>query len=231
MDDTSFPSPNHIYNSGNTLVTRSNTLFSTFSSMGLSCFCLAQYLWGASPYFTPIAILIVASIMIWICCLSFSDRLTSKSSLWSYLSHCSNVCVIPNFGEIFLCAHWLSLKHHADILLLLLFLVTHVYIFFHIFKKHFPSYHPSIINKCSHWCKSNTALVIVIASAVVAAIVWYYCPEESALGDLALNLLAGFISSIITIAVIEKIIQHQKERNEKPLREALYRDTQIFRAC
>ena len=228
MDDSNFTNPSQTFNSGNTFATRSNTLFSIYSSLGLTLFCLAKHLWGASQYFIPSAILIISSIIIWMCYLSFSARFTSNSLIWNYLSNCSNVSVILNFAEIFLCAHWLSLNSHADILLLNLLLIIHIYVYFHMFKKYFPSYHTSIINKICNWCKLNTALVIIIAFTIATTIVWYYCPKESAFADLTLNLLAGFISSIITIAVIEKIIQRQKERNEKPLKEALYRDVQLF---
>ena len=78
------------------------------------------------------------------------------------------------------------------------------------------------------WVKANCALVITTIFAVIMFSLWLISTNEHKFSDLWLNLLAGFISSIITIAVIDNIVKKQKERDEKPFRLALYRDIQLL---
>jgi hypothetical protein len=57
---------------------------------------------------------------------------------------------------------------------------------------------------------------------------WLYFAEEILLEDLWVNLLAGFIASICTITVIDNILKKQIEKDNLPLKLAMYRDVQLF---
>ena len=78
------------------------------------------------------------------------------------------------------------------------------------------------------WIKKNTALVITICFALITLFLWFFSTKNYNFSDLWLNLSAGFIASICTIAVIDNILNKQKIKNEEPLRLALYRDIQLF---
>ena len=77
-------------------------------------------------------------------------------------------------------------------------------------------------------CKQSTPLLITVLFALLAGIGWLLTADTLKISDLCLNLLAGFISSGITIGVIERIIHKQKESKDIPLQKAMYRDVQLF---
>lgn len=85
-----------------------------------------------------------------------------------------------------------------------------------------------ISKKTKLFIKNNIALVITIVFAMITFGLWICSPDEKVLSDLCLNLLAGFISSIFVIAVIDNIVKKQKEAEKTPLKLALYRDVQMF---
>ena len=210
-----------------TLYIRINTIFVILSPFILNLYCILNHLWGTSKYFTPVLILSSSVLLIGISFLLFSPKCICDTSLWNYLIHCSSYVGILNFISIFLDAQYLLL-HKTNIIYLFLLVIIYLYIFIHIYRQYYSPNFSKILDSCWYWFRRNEALAVVIAFTIITAIAWRYCPEESALGDLTLNLFAGFISSIITIAVIEKVIKHQKERDARPLREALYRDVQLF---
>ncbi len=74
----------------------------------------------------------------------------------------------------------------------------------------------------------NKPLSITVAFAIGAFIGWVVCSERLNLGDLFLNLLAGFIASILTISIIDHILKCEHEKNTLPLKLSLYRDVQLF---
>lgn len=74
----------------------------------------------------------------------------------------------------------------------------------------------------------NKPLSITVAFAIGAFIGWVLCSECLNLGDLFLNLLAGFIASILTISIIDHILKCEHEKNTLPLKLSLYRDVQLF---
>ena len=76
--------------------------------------------------------------------------------------------------------------------------------------------------------KRNAALAITVFLACLSLTLWLANPDEKTLGDLWLNLLAGFIASICTIAIVDNIIKRQKKYEQLPIRLALYRDVQLF---
>lgn len=79
-----------------------------------------------------------------------------------------------------------------------------------------------------NWLSKNKPLLITIAFAIISFVLWLIFSNELNWGDLFLNLLAGFIASILTIAVIDHILKREQEQNELPLKLALYRDVQLF---
>lgn len=79
-----------------------------------------------------------------------------------------------------------------------------------------------------NWLSQNKPLLITVAFAIVSFVFWLIFSNELNWGDLFLNLLAGFIASILTIAVIDHILKREQEQNELPLKFALYRDVQLF---
>ena len=74
----------------------------------------------------------------------------------------------------------------------------------------------------------NKPLLITVAFAIGAFIGWVKCSEHLNLGDLFLNLLAGFIASILTILIIDHILKREHEKNTLPLKLSLYRDVQLL---
>ena len=57
---------------------------------------------------------------------------------------------------------------------------------------------------------------------------WLLSSNELSVSDLWLNLLAGFIASICTIAVIDNIIKRQKKEELLPILISQYREIQLF---
>ncbi len=78
------------------------------------------------------------------------------------------------------------------------------------------------------YIKENIALIITIVFTIISLILWIFSTKELDLSDLWLNLLSGFIASVCTIFVIDNILKKQKEKDEKPLRLAFYREVQLF---
>ena len=74
----------------------------------------------------------------------------------------------------------------------------------------------------------NWALAITIVLAVVSLFLWVITPDTSQLDGLWVNLLAGFVASICTIAIIDKILKLQKQKEELPLQLSAYREIQLF---
>ena len=86
----------------------------------------------------------------------------------------------------------------------------------------------SLSKKIGKAINYNAVLVITMILALVTFGLWFFPSEEKDFGDLWLNLSAGFMSSIFTIVVIDKILKKQKEKEDKPIQLALYRDVQLL---
>lgn len=76
--------------------------------------------------------------------------------------------------------------------------------------------------------KKNMALGFTIAFAIITLILWLCSVDEIDFSDLWLNLLAGFIATICTITIIDSNLRKQKEKEDIPIRLALYRDVQLL---
>lgn len=99
--------------------------------------------------------------------------------------------------------------------------------------EHPENYEPTkqsgtVTKRIWQWTKVNCALVVTTILAITMFVLWQISTDTHNYSDLWLNLLAGFITSIITITVIDNIIKKQQEKKEKPFRIALYRDIQFF---
>ncbi len=74
----------------------------------------------------------------------------------------------------------------------------------------------------------NKPLLITVVFAILALCGWLIFSDNLNFGDLFLNLLAGFIASILTISIIDHILKHEHEKDTLPLKLSLYRDVQLF---
>lgn len=86
----------------------------------------------------------------------------------------------------------------------------------------------NMMSKIKAWLKKNVALGATIVFAIFTLVLWLFSVETIDFSDLWLNLLAGFISTICTITVIDSTLKKQKEKEDIPIRLALYRDVQLL---
>jgi len=73
----------------------------------------------------------------------------------------------------------------------------------------------------------NLSIVVLSVLSVLCLLI---CKLDGGIkiGDLCLNLCAGFIASIATITIIDRLFKKQKEKDELPLRKVAYREVQSF---
>lgn len=74
----------------------------------------------------------------------------------------------------------------------------------------------------------NKALAATTALAVIFLFLWVVTAQEIRWSDLFLNLLACFITSSITIGVIERITRKIEKEKALPIRQSIYRDVQLY---
>lgn len=85
-----------------------------------------------------------------------------------------------------------------------------------------------IIKKMCKWVENNVGLSITIILACVSLILWICSVGKMDFSDLWINLTAGFVSSICTMVLIDNTLKKRKEKEEVPLKLALYRDVQLL---
>lgn len=85
-----------------------------------------------------------------------------------------------------------------------------------------------MVKKFTKWIAQNIALSFTLFFAAITLILWLGSMGKINFSDLWLNLFAGFVASICTIAVIDSALKKQKEKEDLPLKLALYRDVQLF---
>lgn len=85
-----------------------------------------------------------------------------------------------------------------------------------------------MLNKLKRWFKKNVALGFTLLFALITLVLWLFSVDEINFSDLWLNLLAGFVATICTITIIDSTLKKQKEKEELPIRLALYRDVQLL---
>lgn len=205
-----------------------NNLFSAYGAFITGVFCIFQYFFAEHRLFVPVSAGVASVIFIITYFLAYSKMATKFTSFWSYISENAEVVGILN-PIILAISIILSFSKSLDILLVcIVMVVLHIILYTITLIKHFKKSDSSLPKKLINLCKSNVALCVTIIFAVVFFLLWIICADKYDFADLWLNLLAGFISSAITISVIDKIIKKQKDKNEAPMRKAMYRDIQLF---
>ncbi len=86
----------------------------------------------------------------------------------------------------------------------------------------------TLYKKIEKVISTNAVLLVTMFLALITFALWFFPSGEKDFGELWLNLSAGFMSSVFTIVVIDKILKKQKEKEDKPIQLALYRDVQLF---
>lgn len=205
-----------------------DVFFAAYGAFISGLFCIAQYFWGSTDYFVWIAsgFFFVTLLVTYV--LSYSKRTTKSEYLLHYVQECANKV---GFLNPLMLALGFILAITADFYILIVCIaleVAQLWAYILSIKKAFPNIRVRLPQKSIDWCKNNKPLLLTALFAIISAICWLFTTESLKLSDLCLNLLAGFISSGITIGVIDRIIRKQQEVEEVPLKKALYRDVQVF---
>lgn len=205
-----------------------DVFFAAYGAFISGLFCIAQYFWGSTDYFVWIAsgFFFVTLLVTYV--LSYSKRTTKSEYLLRYVQECANKVGFLN-PVVLALGFILAITSEIYILIVCIALeVVQLWAYILSIKKAFPNIRVSLPPRTIHWCKNNKPLLITALFAIASAICWLFTAESLKISDLCLNLLAGFISSGITIGVIDRIISKQQESKEAPLKKALYRDVQLF---
>ena len=75
-----------------------------------------------------------------------------------------------------------------------------------------------------NWIKRNSTWIITSFCTIVSFVLWMVFQNHPNLTSLFINLTAGFFVSTFTICIIDRILKKQREKDLRPLQEALYRD-------
>lgn len=205
-----------------------DVFFAAYGAFISGLFCIAQYFWGHLNYFIWIAASFFFLALLTIYLLSYSKKTATSENLLKYLQECANrVGVVSPI----MLAFGFLLAVSADLGLLIVCIALEALLLFcyiYSLKKVVWRVNFGLLGKAYKWCKNNKPLLITVLFGVGSGICWLITSDELKVSDLCLNLLAGFISSGITIGVIDRIICKQQETRSVPLRKALYRDVQLF---
>lgn len=205
-----------------------NLFFSAFGNFLNGIFCISQFFLTGKPLFWYITLGIVVIILAVTYGTSYSKASLKNEKLWEYIARCANR--LGSMNPVFLLLSIIfALNASIETIVLWIameFLQLWLYAFE--FRKEFPHFGLAFIRKTSSWIRKNIALIITFILALIFGVLWYISPENNRYADLWLNLSAGFIASSITISVIDRILKKQKEMDERPLRQAMYRDIQLF---
>lgn len=160
--------------------------------------------------------------------LAYSKWATTLQKFWIYIEKCADSVGVLN-PIVLAISIILTVTQNFEFLIICIGLTAlHFILYVIVIFKSLNKNKKPVIKLCLNWFKRNIALVITTSFAVVSFVLWFFASEQHDFADLWLNLLSGFISSMITIAVIDRILMKQKDKNEIPLRKALYRDIQLF---
>lgn len=207
-----------------------DVFFAAFGAFVSGLFCIAQYFWGSLDFFIWIAagFFFVTLLITYI--LSYSKKTSRNEHLLCFIQECANRAGPLNPIMLAL-SFLLAISSNVCILAVCISLeIAQLYAYFLSAKKVFPKIKFRFHIKVKTWIKSNKPLLITALFALISGVCWLLTADTLKLSDLCLNLLAGFISSGITIGVIDRIIHRQQESKDIPLKKALYRDVQLFTA-
>lgn len=205
-----------------------NQFFSAFGNFLNGIFCISQYFLTGKPLFGYITLGIIVIIGMATYGISYSKVSLKNDKLWAYITQCANRLGPLNPVFLLLSIIFTLNASIETIMIWIIIELLQLCLYAFEFRKKFPYFGSVLIHKTGNWARSNIALIITFLLAVVFGWLWYISPENNRYADLWLNLSAGFIASAITISVIDRILKKQKETNERPLRQAMYRDIQLF---
>ena len=205
-----------------------NIFFSAYGSFLTGLFCIFQYFFNQYDMFSTISFFSALLILGITYFLAYSKWVTKFETFWRYVSNCANAVGILN-PVMLAISIMLSVSQEIELLLICIVMsVGHLILYAMVFSKYFYKIIKHVFKLLANWCKNNVAPLITALFAIASFLLWFFSTESRELSDLWLNLLAGFISSLLTIAVIDRMIKSQKTKNERPIRLAMYRDIQLF---
>ena len=205
-----------------------NLFFSAFGNFLNGIFCISQFFLTGKPLFGYITLGIVVIILAVTYGTSYSKASLKNERLWEYIARCADR--LGSMNPVFLLLS-IIFALNASIETIVLWIameLLQLWLYVFEFRKEFPHFGSTVIRKTASWIRKNIALIITFLLALTFGVLWYVSPENNRYADLWLNLSAGFIASSITISVIDRILKKQKEADERPLRQAMYRDIQLF---
>lgn len=205
-----------------------NLFFATYGSFLTGLFSIFQYFFNQYTLFNIISSISAILILGVTYFLAYSKWATTFNNFWIYIEKCADAVGVLN-PIVLALSIMLSVSKSFELLIACCILTAaHFPLYLIAGYKCFNKKNKPILKILLNWCKTNIALLITIALAIVSFILWFFVSDQHDFADLWLNLLSGFISSMITIAVIDRILKKQKDKNEIPLRKAMYRDIQLF---
>lgn len=202
-------------------------LFAAWGSFITGLFCILQYFFESYNLFKYFSIGAYFAILILAYSIACSKRSLKFHNFWYFINECANA--VGWLNPIIL-AFSLVVAVIPDITFVIglaIFVVAQLIIFIIVYKKVCLG-NKSIFNKLLTILKNNVASIITAVLAAVFMILWMISNKENSISDLWLNLSSGFISSFITIVIVDRIIRKQKKQKELPLRKSMYRDIQLF---
>lgn len=205
-----------------------NLFFSAFGNFLNGIFCISQFFLAGNPLFGYITLGIVVIIIAVTYGTSYSKASLKNERLWEYIAHCADRLGPMNPVFLLLSIIFALNASIETIVPWIAMELLQLWLYAFEFRKEFPHFGSTFIRKTSSWIRRNSALIITFLLALTFGVLWYISPENNRYADLWLNLSAGFIASSITISVIDRILKKQKETDERPLRQAMYRDIQLF---
>ena len=205
-----------------------NVFFAAFGTFITGLFCIAQFFWNSHDFFLWIAAGFFFATLLITYVLSYSKKTSKSERLLHYMQECANKVGVLNPIMLAL-GFLLTISSDKYILIVCIALeVLQLWGYILSAKKVFPKIKFTLLWKAGTWIKNNKHLLITASFALVSGGCLFFTADTLKISDLCLNLLAGFISSGITIGVIDRIIRRQQEVKDTPIKRALYRDVQLF---
>ena len=204
-----------------------NLLFAAYGSFISGLFSILQYFFHQYNAFNTISLYCAIFLLLVVYFLSYSKWATKFYSFWDYISVSANLIGILNPFMLALSIILSVTRDWGILIACILFESVHLVIYIIAIEKSNIKI-KKLCKKVLQSCKSNLAILITVLFAIISLVLWLLSTSERKVSDLWLNLLAGFISSLITITVIDRIIKKQKQKDELPLKKTMYRDIQLF---
>lgn len=205
-----------------------NLFFAAYGNFLASTFFICRYFLKEKNLFGYIALGVSIVILIMIYVVSYSKACLKNKKIWTYISLCADR--VSPFNPVLLLIG-ICFAINANVVTTVLWImidILQLISYVEEFRKSFPNFGVLFVRRIWSCIKNNMALIVTFLLAILFGWLWFIAPEGNRYAELWLNLSAGFIASFITITVIDRILKNQKETNERPLRQAMYRDIQLF---